>query len=111
MRNGINPAIPCRAVGRVLRGTGDGHTSKHLVVAFDYGTETMVAEEFAFNDENMKAVRQFDDTEEYVNLLETHKIEFAKKEAEFDKAKKSSGKKKAKKKVKKRTKKQAKKST
>ena len=69
--------IPLKAVGRVVRGTGDGHSSSHLVVSFDYGTENM-RDEMAFNEEDMKGVRQFDSAEEYAELLEAHKIEFAK---------------------------------
>jgi hypothetical protein len=99
--------VPLKIVGRVLRGTGDGHSSKNLVVAFDYGTEDMTTKEWALREDDMKVVRQFDGADEYAELLETRKIEFSKTEAEFDKtkteaefdkAKKSSGKKKAKKK-------------
>jgi hypothetical protein len=97
--------IPLKAVGRVVRGTGDGHSSAHLVVTFDYGTENM-QNEMAFSDKDMKGVRQFDSAEEYAGLLETHKAEFAKVQAGAPKTKKA-GKKKAKKKTKKRTKKKA----
>jgi hypothetical protein len=64
--------IPLKAVGRVLRGTGEGHFSKHLVVAFDYGSENMRGE-MAFDARDMPAVRQFSDEQEYRALLERYK--------------------------------------
>jgi hypothetical protein len=73
--------IPLKAVGRVLRGTGEGHSSAHLVVTFDYGTENMRGE-MAFSEKDMVAVEQFDDERRYADLLEQHKIEYAELEAQ-----------------------------
>jgi hypothetical protein len=67
--------IPLKAVGRVLRGTGQGHSSLHLVVTFDYGTENMLGE-MAFHEKDMPAVRQFSDAREYQALVKRYKIEF-----------------------------------
>jgi hypothetical protein len=67
--------IPLKAVGRVLRGTGEGHSSAHLVVTFDYGTENMRGE-MAFDARDMPAVRQFSDEQEYQALVERYKTEF-----------------------------------
>jgi hypothetical protein len=64
--------IPLKAVGRVLRGTGEGHSSKYLIVSFDYGSENMRGE-MAFDAEDMPAVRQFSDEQEYRALLERYK--------------------------------------
>jgi len=84
--------IPLKAVGRVLRGTGDGHSSSHLVVTFDYGTENM-RKEMAFSEKDMAGVEQFSDEKRYADLLEHHKIEYAKLVADHEA--KNEGKKKA----------------
>ena len=91
--------IPLKAVGRVLRGTGEGHSSADLVVTFDYGTENMRGE-MVFRRRDMVGVEQFDDEKRYADLLEQHKIEYAKLEAAAKpkKNKKKAVKKKAKKK-------------
>jgi hypothetical protein len=61
--------IPLKAVGRVLRGHGEGHhVSAHLVVTFDYGSETMRGE-MAFEEGDMPAVEQFSDEKRYAELL------------------------------------------
>jgi hypothetical protein len=69
--------IPLEAVGRVLRGTGEGHSSAHLVVTFDYGSANMRGE-MAFEERDMVAVEQFDDERRYADLLKQHKIAYAK---------------------------------
>lgn len=67
--------IPLKATGRVLRGTGEGHASAHLVVTFDYGSEFMRGE-MAFSESDMKGVEQFDDPERYAALLEKYSSRF-----------------------------------
>jgi len=84
--------IPLKAVGRVLRGSGEGHSSSHLVVTFDYGTENMRGE-MAFNEKDMAGVEQFSDEKRYAGLLEHHKMEYAKFVADVEA--KNKGKKKA----------------
>lgn len=68
--------VPLRVVGRVVRGTGEGYNSLELEVAFDYGTKDMRTERWAIRKDDMRAVRQFDDADEYARLLEECKVEF-----------------------------------
>lgn len=83
---GLDKTVPLRVVGRVLRGTGDGFRSSHLEVAFDYGTDEMRTHRWALREDEMEAVRQFDDEREYAELLERFKVEFAEAEAQFEDA-------------------------
>lgn len=77
-------SVPLRVVGRVVRGTGDETRSKHLEVAFDYGTEEMRTERWVLAEGEMSAVRQFDDEVEYAGLLEQCKIAFVDEERAFE---------------------------
>jgi hypothetical protein len=74
--------VPLRVVGRVVRGVHEGIKSRHLEIAFDYGTEEMRTERWALREEEMPAVRQFDDAAEYASLLEQCKVEFETTERE-----------------------------
>lgn len=81
MKHAPHLSLPLKVVGRVIRGTGKDVRSKHLEVTFDYGTEGMTTERWAFREREMPAVRQFDDPEEYAVLVEKYKIRLAKDEA------------------------------
>jgi len=76
--NGRGPGVPLKVVGRVLRGTGEGHFSKDLVVAFDYGTENMTTKEWMIDERYAEGLRQFNDQAEYLSRLEALKREFTK---------------------------------
>ena len=76
--------IPLHVVGRVVRGTGDGYSAKILEVAFDYGTPDMCTKHFGIQVEEMMAVRQFSNPQEYEQLLERCKVEFTAEEAKID---------------------------
>ena len=76
--NGRGPGVPLKVVGRVLRGTGEGHFSKDLVVAFDYGTENMTTKEWVTDERYAEGLRQFNDQAEYLSRLEALKREFTK---------------------------------
>ncbi len=76
--------IPLRVVGRVVRGTGEGYTSKILEVAFDYGTPAMCNQRWGIGEGDMAALRQFNGRREYQALLAECKAEFIAEEAKID---------------------------
>lgn len=85
----VDATVPLKVVGRVIRGTGEGYSSRVLEVAFDYGTPDMRSQRWAIRADDMKAVRQFSDKQEYKTLLTQYKTEFKMTEAKFDSAKKT----------------------
>ncbi len=76
--------VPFHVVGRVLRGTGQGYSSKSLEVAFDFGTPEMRSQRWGIREREMPAIRQFNDPEEYQRLLIQCEAEFVEAEAKID---------------------------